>query len=146
MISKGIAGFNAGLVKSVGNSYTPTEWITGDVITADKLNNIEAGVENNENNINSIKTCYVDISLDWSSSSPVASVDKTYDELKGAYDSGAVLVSDYYTTFFIDSQSNLRTEIIMYTSSQSTITALQIVGVIVKPDNTVQTTYVHKSL
>lgn len=27
-------------------SYTPTEWKTGDVITADKLNNIEQGIVN----------------------------------------------------------------------------------------------------
>ncbi len=27
-------------------SYTPTEWQTGDVVTAEKLNNIENGIEN----------------------------------------------------------------------------------------------------
>lgn len=27
-------------------SYTPTEWKTGDVITADKLNNMESGIVN----------------------------------------------------------------------------------------------------
>lgn len=27
-------------------SYTPTEWATGDVITADKLNNMESGIVN----------------------------------------------------------------------------------------------------
>ena len=45
MSSKGIAGFNSGLVKSAGNSYTPTEWATGDVITAEKLNHMETGIE-----------------------------------------------------------------------------------------------------
>lgn len=29
-------------------SYTPTEWKNGDTITAEKLNNIEEGIENNE--------------------------------------------------------------------------------------------------
>ena len=29
-------------------SYTPTEWKTGDVITADKLNNMESGIVNAE--------------------------------------------------------------------------------------------------
>lgn len=28
----------------IGMSYTPTEWKTGDVITAEKLNNIESGI------------------------------------------------------------------------------------------------------
>lgn len=27
-------------------SYTPTDWKTGDVITADKLNNMESGIAN----------------------------------------------------------------------------------------------------
>lgn len=44
MSSKGIAGFNSGLAKSTGNSYTPTEWETGDVITAEKLNHMEDGI------------------------------------------------------------------------------------------------------
>ena len=44
MSSKGIAGFNAGLARSIGNGYTPTEWATGDVITADKLNHMEDGI------------------------------------------------------------------------------------------------------
>lgn len=48
MSSKGIAGFNAGLVKSVSGGYTPTEWATGDVITADKLNHIEEGIKDND--------------------------------------------------------------------------------------------------
>lgn len=45
MSSKGIAGFNVGLVRSVAGGYTPTEWATGDVITAEKLNHIEDGIE-----------------------------------------------------------------------------------------------------
>lgn len=45
MSSKGITGFNAGLVKSASSEYVPTEWATGDVITADKLNHIEDGIE-----------------------------------------------------------------------------------------------------
>ena len=45
MSSKGIAGFNGGLVRSVAGGYTPTEWATGDVITAEKLNHMEDGIE-----------------------------------------------------------------------------------------------------
>lgn len=33
-------------------SYTPTEWKTGDVITAEKLNNIEQGIVNATNFVN----------------------------------------------------------------------------------------------
>lgn len=33
-------------VQSVSSSYTPTTWVTGDIITAVKLNNIEQGIAN----------------------------------------------------------------------------------------------------
>lgn len=33
-------------VQSVSSSYTPTTWATGDIITAVKLNNIEQGIAN----------------------------------------------------------------------------------------------------
>lgn len=33
-------------VQSVSSSYTPTTWVTGDIITATKLNNIEQGIAN----------------------------------------------------------------------------------------------------
>jgi len=33
-------------VQSVSSSYTPTTWATGDIITATKLNNIEQGIAN----------------------------------------------------------------------------------------------------
>ena len=47
-MSSGIQAFNEGYVK--------TTWATGDVITAEKLNNIEDGIENlyNESNVQSI--------------------------------------------------------------------------------------------
>ncbi len=32
-------------------SYTPTEWMSGDVITAEKLNNIENGIAHNSSDI-----------------------------------------------------------------------------------------------
>jgi len=31
-------------------SYTKTTWSTGDTITAEKLNNIETGIKNNDDN------------------------------------------------------------------------------------------------
>lgn len=53
-------------------SYTPTTWETGDVITADRLNNIEQGVLNAGSTI-----YYVDITYD--------DDDGTYSASDGAY-------------------------------------------------------------
>lgn len=36
-------------------SYTPTEWKTGDVITAEKLNNMESGIVSGQNNVEFVK-------------------------------------------------------------------------------------------
>lgn len=36
-------------------SYTPTEWKTGDVITAEKLNNMESGIVAGQNNVEFVK-------------------------------------------------------------------------------------------
>ena len=36
-------------------SYTPTDWKTGDIITADKLNNMEGGIVAGQNNVEFVK-------------------------------------------------------------------------------------------
>lgn len=37
-------------------AYSPVEWNTGDVITAAKLNNMDGGIVNNEDNINELSS------------------------------------------------------------------------------------------
>ena len=80
MSSKGIAGFNTGLVKSVAGGYTPNEWATGDVITADKLNHMEEGIEaSSSDEFIPIFTIKYEIT-----GTPTATCDKTYEEVLAA--------------------------------------------------------------
>lgn len=80
MNSKGIAGFNAGLARSVAGGYTPTEWATGDVITADKLNHMEEGIEaSSSDEFIPIFTIRYD-----STGKATATCDKTYEEILAA--------------------------------------------------------------
>ena len=51
MAKKTRSGENVDVVR-----YTPTEWATGDLITAEKLNNIETGIGANETAISGIDT------------------------------------------------------------------------------------------
>lgn len=53
-------------------SYTPTTWNTGDVITAEKLNNLEGGVEK--------ATPFV-VKISYDDNSDSYSIDSTYDEI-----------------------------------------------------------------
>ena len=84
MSSKGIAGFNAGLVKSVNDGYTPTEWATGDVITAEKLNNMESGIER----LDASKLFIVKFDNIFTEN---ISCDKTYEEIKSAFENGKTI-------------------------------------------------------
>ena len=69
-------------------SYTPTEWKTGDVITADKLNNMENGVVN--------AGLFIINGSGWdpshNASHEIITIDKTYNEIVAAYTSGKRLV------------------------------------------------------
>ena len=68
-------------------AYTPTEWKSGDVITAEKLNNIEDGVASaGESDL-----FIVTITGDESS----ASADKTISEVSAAYTAGKIIVFKY---------------------------------------------------
>ena len=51
MAKKTRSGENVDVVR-----YTPTEWATGDLITAEKLNNIETGIGANETAIGGLDT------------------------------------------------------------------------------------------
>ena len=63
-------------------SYTPTNWQTGDTITAEKLNNMESGIEGNSVFLITValNELYANVA------------DKTYSEIQAAYQSGKTLV------------------------------------------------------
>lgn len=76
-------------------SYTPTDWKTGDVITAEKLNNMENGIENSGVLVAAI--------TDNGSS---YSCDKTSAEIKAAMDAGVpayfkFIESDFETRYYL---------------------------------------------
>lgn len=61
-------------------SYTPTNWQTGDTITAEKLNNMEGGIENaNEPFVITFTPTAQDLS---------GTMDKTVAEINAAYEAG----------------------------------------------------------
>lgn len=76
-------------------SYTPTTWATGDVITADKLNNMESGIVNTG--------LFIINGSGWdpnySTSLGTITIDKTYDEIVAAYTSGKRLAIHITTHF-----------------------------------------------
>lgn len=75
-------------------SYTPTNWVTGDVITAEKLNNIEQGIVG-AGDLFVINATNVATSTNPSTK---PTLDKTYDEIKAAYDSGMIPVVTFKET------------------------------------------------
>lgn len=71
-------------------SYTPTEWQTGDTITAEKLNNMEDGIENaNEPFIVTLTPTAQDYS---------GTMDKTVAEINAAYEAGRKIVFRVYSS------------------------------------------------
>lgn len=65
-------------------SYTPTQWQTGDTITAEKLNNMESGIENaNEPFIVTLTPTAADFS---------GAMDKTVSEIYEAWTAGKKIV------------------------------------------------------
>ena len=61
-------------------SYTPTNWQTGDTITAEKLNNMESGIENANN---PFIVTLTPTAQDFS-----GTMDKTVAEINAAYEAG----------------------------------------------------------
>ena len=72
-------------------AYTPTEWKTGDVITAPKLNNIEQGIVNAGGD-SAGGIVFVTITSDGSGS---YTVDKSPKEIITAVNNGALAVAKY---------------------------------------------------
>lgn len=64
-------------------SYEPTEWKTGDVVTAEKLNKLEEAVGNADNS---------PLIVSGTTSDNVETLDKTWKEIYDAYVSGRVVL------------------------------------------------------
>lgn len=65
-------------------AYTPTEWKNGDVITAEKLNKLEEGVQ-------AVSDNSLIITVSWDENESKYVMDKSFDELNDAYDNGIKL-------------------------------------------------------
>jgi hypothetical protein len=70
-------------------SYTPTEWKTGDVITADKLNNMESGIADAGSGGSGSGDVLV---VTVTESDGDYSCDKTFAEMSSCLNSGGILV------------------------------------------------------
>ena len=68
-------------------SYVPTEWETGDVVTAEKLNNIESGIANNN-----IYTASIISNVDESTGEETVTLDKTWQEIFNATQTGRLVM------------------------------------------------------
>lgn len=68
-------------------SYTPTEWASGDVITAEKLNKLENGVA--EASSSDVEVVSITITPSG------ATLDKTYIEIDEAYKSGKMIFGKF---------------------------------------------------
>ena len=69
-------------------AYTPTEWKNGDVITAEKLNKLEEGVASAGDGSGDSNEFIINVSRD---SQYNLVMDKTFDEVEAAYNSGKTL-------------------------------------------------------
>ncbi len=76
-------------------AYTPTEWKNGDVITAEKLNNIERGIENS-----GVFTIHVTADFNMGQPPTLTNVTvlESADSIMEAYDQGKIIVilAEYY--------------------------------------------------
>lgn len=64
-------------------SYTPTNWKKGDVVTSEKLNNIEGGISNAVNAV-----MVVNFTVDGTPPNETATADKTYEEIMAVIEAG----------------------------------------------------------
>ena len=84
----------SGGIRSFNNGYAPNTWATGDVITANKLNNMEQGIEEalssspSDNNIFIIEI----------STGDNVTINKTYAQILEAKTEGKILVPIFHTS------------------------------------------------
>lgn len=90
-------------------SYTPTTWVTGDIVTADKLNNLESGVLSVNGGGGGVEF----ITKTYNGATSTYSLDKTYNEISAMVEGGKLpvilydnksvgeinLVSTYYSDY-----------------------------------------------
>lgn len=67
-------------------AYTPTLWATGDVITAEKLNNMEQGIQQG---MQQVYFVHGTLALD----AQTATLDKTFAEMSEAVSGGAIIIA-----------------------------------------------------
>ena len=70
-------------------SYTPTDWKTGDLITAEKLNNMESGIAGGGAGLFVINATGI---ADENNVQTQPTIDKTWDEIVAAVESGLIPV------------------------------------------------------
>ena len=77
-------------------SYTPTTWQSGDTVTSEKLNKLETGVQNGFGGMFLINA---EITVDESDETTgTVTVDKTFSEIKDAYDNGKLIILQAVTS------------------------------------------------
>ena len=76
-------------------SYNKTTWQNGDTITAEKLNNIEEGIEKNINNIKIVK-----ISAEYENGTAKYYSDTSYNELKEIQELGIPIIVNNLNEFY----------------------------------------------
>ena len=76
-------------------SYTPTNWQTGDTITAEKLNNMESGIANADSPLNTDKLHIVPISIDAQTGAVSSSHRFDYDSELALYQGTETLALEY---------------------------------------------------
>lgn len=86
--------------------YVPSNWKTGDIITADKLNNIETGVESSQTQINNLKVGLPENSV---TSSQIAASAVTPENTNFAHGIYNILNPDSVKSGYFDSGLNIRT-------------------------------------
>lgn len=72
-------------------AYTPTEWQTGDIVTAEKLNKMEGGIENAGGGGNLVAT------VTFNESENYFTLDKSWQDIKAVFDAGGVVMARYMT-------------------------------------------------
>ena len=73
-------------------SYTKTAWSTGDTITADKLNNIEGGIEANETAVSAIDTSPMIVTYTYDSEADKYTTQTTFGEVLEAFEDGVTVI------------------------------------------------------
>lgn len=81
-------------------SYEKNTWKTGDIVTSEKLNHMEEGIANGGDSGGGVTILNVTAQPDFSTSPPstIYVPDKTYDEIKAAYDGGQVIILNMVNT------------------------------------------------